>query len=1012
MKISKISFKNIHSLRGEHHIDFLSGPLAESGLFAITGPTGSGKSTLLDVITLALYNKVPRIGAISKSVIDGEGGIMTRNAQDCYAEVEYIVKGKIYRSHWSIERNRNDNLNDRKQEIIDVVTGVIIESGKASVPAKNEELIGLSYDQFVKAMVLSQGQFSKLLKAKRDERNKLLEDITGAKDYRAIGAAVFKKFKTALEACKEQEIRLGEIELISEEEKKALGHQEQMLSKGKESQKKAIEVLKVEIEHRNGIFKQETILAANEKLQKELTLALESFKKEEHLLENHIKYVGHNALISNFEQKDKALLETATELNRQKITEETVLKDKADLLKMASSIFGETVAAEQYVDHLTQLRQQVNTLKEEENLAVAQAKLHERQIKTILLDVNSGTVRIPFNEDPIQFNKTIHPVEEKIQQFLKSAQIGNDEELAEKEARFKKKLLLVSDLKIAFTHYISELKNKSLKEAELKRSKELVETYQAQLKKLEEELKPLELEVEKLVKSEETRKQHQSLEAHRSALVEGEACPLCGALEHPFATHKPHFDFQAEILKSKQDLLVSKRELKISTQANLKNEQEKSTVLNKAIIEQTEAIDPRFKDIGTLCSALKVEFVQNDDAIVALEKTVSSQLQLVEQVKKAFGLRKLLENLKQTTAQWITSSDLKVKKEAVRKKLYAAEDIDIKVQSLLSRWTQTLEKIRHTSLLISELTTKVKSISEERVLFENQLQRILEAERIDSIPQLKAFILSEGKAEEIRQKKHRFQLQQERLKTEKESAQKEIDTFKTVVKTTEPIAELQAEYHKLEEEFSSLNEKIGAIKTQLETDKKAKEKQRLLASKLKDLKKEEALWKTMNGLIGDANGKRFSNFVQDLTLEQLIGYTNLRLQDLSDRYRVDIPTADEADKNDSLKVFDSHQGDARRSINTLSGGETFMVSLAMAFALSDLAAKNVKIESIFIDEGFGTLDPDTLNQAITILEKMQNEGDKSIGVISHVEALKERISTQIRLEKTGAGYSTVEIVSG
>src|SRR5690606_27989390 len=222
MKISKISFKNIHSLRGEHHIDFSSGPLAESGLFAITGATGSGKSTLLDVITLALYNKVPRIGSISKSVIEDEGGIMTRNATDCYAEVEYIVNQKTYRSHWSIERNRNNNLNDRKQEIIDVATGTILESGKSAVPAKNEELIGLSYDQFVKAMVLSQGQFSKLLQAKRDERNKLLEDITGAKDYRAIGAAVFKRYKAAADICKEQEIRLGEVELLPEEEGKAL----------------------------------------------------------------------------------------------------------------------------------------------------------------------------------------------------------------------------------------------------------------------------------------------------------------------------------------------------------------------------------------------------------------------------------------------------------------------------------------------------------------------------------------------------------------------------------------------------------------------------------------------------------------------------------------------------------------------------------------------------------------------------------------------------------------------
>jgi exonuclease SbcC len=124
---------------------------------------------------------------------------------------------------------------------------------------------------------------------------------------------------------------------------------------------------------------------------------------------------------------------------------------------------------------------------------------------------------------------------------------------------------------------------------------------------------------------------------------------------------------------------------------------------------------------------------------------------------------------------------------------------------------------------------------------------------------------------------------------------------------------------------------------------------------------------------------------------------------------LEVPSAKSANDNDSLKVFDAYMGNEVRAVKTLSGGETFMVSLAMAFALSDLAAKNIKIESIFIDEGFGTLDPETLDQAISILEKMQREDDKSIGVISHVEALKERISTQIKLEKSGAGYSSITI---
>lgn len=1010
MKISKISFKNIHSLRGEHHIDFLSGPLAESGLFAITGPTGSGKSTLLDVITLALYNKVPRIGAISKSVIDGEGGIMTRNAQDCYAEVEYISNGKSYRSHWSIERNRNNNLNDRKQEIIDVATGDIIESGKSSVPTKNEELIGLSYDQFVKAMVLSQGEFSKLLKSPRDKRNQLLEDITGAKDYRAIGVAVFQKFKNAADATKAQDIRLGEIELIPEEEKKDFISQEATLTKTKIIQKKALDVLKLEIDHQKGIRKHQAILNTNESSQKELLKDLENFKEEEGVLEKHSKYVTHKPLITDFEQKDKELKETTEEFTRHKTNETQVLKDKDSLLDDAAALLGKPVAPENYSIQLEQLRKAVASLKEQETLAITAAKLHEDHIKKMLLEINRDAERIRFNQEPEVFIKMIQPVEDRIEKFLSTTAIGDDDELVKKEALLKAKSSQVSDLKIVFNQYTSESKIKGAKDAELKISIELAKNYQSLLKTLDEELKILETEVDKLTKEEEDRKKYQSLEAHRSLLVDGEECPLCGALDHPFALHKPFFDLKEDALKSKKELLTTKRDLKVSTQTNLDNEQKKSAVLRQDILAINETIKPQIEQLETLCNSLQVEMVQHSDAITALEKTISSELQGIEQVKKAFQLKKLLVNITQITEQWIISSNLKVKKEAERKQLYKGEDIDGKVRTMLNKWTATLQNISNTKQHMTTLKSKIETISKEKETFQKQLHQILETETIESIPKLKAFILQEATAEAIRQKKNVLQLKQERLKAEKENALKEIEHFKKLVTTAEPIATLESKYQKLEEEFGDLSERIGTLKAKLDADRKAKEKQKVLLSTLEALKKEESLWKTMNGLIGDATGKRFSNFVQDLTLEQLIGYTNLRLKELNDRYILDIPTADEADKNDSLKVFDCHQGDARRSINTLSGGETFMVSLAMAFALSDLAAKNVKIESIFIDEGFGTLDPETLNQAITILEKMQNEGDKSIGVISHVEALKERISTQIRLEKTGSGYSTIEII--
>jgi exonuclease SbcC len=110
-------------------------------------------------------------------------------------------------------------------------------------------------------------------------------------------------------------------------------------------------------------------------------------------------------------------------------------------------------------------------------------------------------------------------------------------------------------------------------------------------------------------------------------------------------------------------------------------------------------------------------------------------------------------------------------------------------------------------------------------------------------------------------------------------------------------------------------------------------------------------------------------------------------------------------------IIDHDLGGERRSVHTLSGGESFMVSLALALALSDLASKNVEIQSLFIDEGFGTLDPKTLDKVLDTLENLQLTSQKTIGVISHVSSLKERISTKIEVKPNGQGYSTLEVIA-
>ena len=176
---------------------------------------------------------------------------------------------------------------------------------------------------------------------------------------------------------------------------------------------------------------------------------------------------------------------------------------------------------------------------------------------------------------------------------------------------------------------------------------------------------------------------------------------------------------------------------------------------------------------------------------------------------------------------------------------------------------------------------------------------------------------------------------------------------------------------------------------------------------LQQLQQHYQEWQKLNSLIGSADGARYRRFAQGLTLEQLVLLANRQLQQLRSRYQL----ARKADAELELVVVDSWQADSTRDTKTLSGGESFLVSLALALALSDLVSHKTRLESLFLDEGFGTLDPETLESALAALDQLQASG-RMIGIISHVEALKERIPTQIRVHKqAGSGWSRLELPS-
>ncbi|QZN95204.1 SbcC/MukB-like Walker B domain-containing protein [Symbiopectobacterium purcellii] len=196
----------------------------------------------------------------------------------------------------------------------------------------------------------------------------------------------------------------------------------------------------------------------------------------------------------------------------------------------------------------------------------------------------------------------------------------------------------------------------------------------------------------------------------------------------------------------------------------------------------------------------------------------------------------------------------------------------------------------------------------------------------------------------------------------------------------------------------------GECQQRLRNDEMQRDKQQALLQEIEQQSQQYADWSCLNDLIGSQSGDKFRKFAQGLTLDHLVYLANLRLAHLHGRYQLQRKTDDEL----GLHVLDTWQADAVRDTRTLSGGESFLVSLALALALSDLVSNKTRIDSLFLDEGFGTLDADTLDSALDALDNLNATG-KTIGVISHVEAIKARISTQIKVKKVnGLGVSQLD----
>lgn len=954
MKILAIRLKNLTSIEGAVEVDFTAEPLHSAGIFAISGPTGAGKSTLLDALCLALYDKAPRFAASVESVNLTDVGnsqinqsdvrnLLRRGTSDGYAEVDFLgIDGRRYRSRWSVRRTRNKiggSLQPQTLEVKELDTEKEFQGTKKELLIRLTELVGLTYEQFTRTVLLAQNDFATFLKSKGAAKAELLEKLTGTGIYSRISQEIYVRNKAAQEEVALIQNRMNVIELMPEEELLALQKEKEL---SMEKRAAGIKLLAEQNEQLN--------VVRSLKIQEELWKKKRREEQEEQAREKVLQsaLASQEEGLARFKAQWEAIqpdLKKARQLDVQIQSQQSGYAQSQQILQAANRQVAEQeqkarVAAEQLQVSYSSLNRLLGHVGIEEIRQLEQVEEILRQEESKLAAATSA------NEERLsRLNSFGYPL------------------LAEEQVRLQKELTRQQNIR-----QLTETRTKA--KAEIERLEKETADCLKQLAERETALK-----VTQRLYENARMAVGKDVKALRRHLQEGEACPVCGSLTHPYH-------------------------------------------------QEQGVVDTLFRSIEQEYNVAATNYQRMNNRSIALQRDLAHQKTVDGQIG---------EQLATLYKAGIEAGD----EERIQRRLAELAERILEYRTLYAEWQRGDEEIKKTRAHCEALREnvslcrlakqKVSSAGEQLVILRNAasveqkrfevIEKALNALRQERSRLLKGKSADEAEAAVAKREKE-LNLALEKARKEVEEVRNRLSGLQGEMKQVAlAIEELQERYKKIEspellpeiikkrqEENLNIERALSTMEARLLQQEKNRVTMEQIAKELAEKQTVAERWAKLNKLIGSADGAKFKVIAQSYTLNLLLLHANKHLSYLSRRYKLQ-----QVPDTLALQVIDCDMCDEIRTVYSLSGGESFLISLALALGLSSLSSNNLKVESLFIDEGFGSLDAESLRTAMEALEQLQMQGRK-IGVISHVREMSERISVQVQVHKKANGKSVLTVV--